>query len=505
MQNSNPIIGETIGGRYRIIKHLGNGAFGQTYQAIDTQRPGKPRCAVKHLKPLMANLQMARGRFDTEAAILERLGKHDRIPRLLAHFEENQEFYLVQEFIEGEDLSKELLPGKQFGEEEVVILLRDILEVLEVVHKQGVIHRDLKPPNIMRRQDGRIVLIDFGAVKQISTSAINAGGQAQPTVAIGTLGYMPPEQAQGRPRPCSDIYAVGAIAIQALVGESPINLEDLNSGQIIWRDRIEVSPRLGEVLDKMICPNLSDRYQSATEVLQALHDLMPATTFPQPQPPSTAPTRVAQTGNPTKPDWTVVFALFGLILFCLAVAIALPKIKQALEDSPPSPSPSPVATLEPLDFLTYENSNYGFKIKYPQNWKVQAIDDPITGEVAKFLPPSKSELFGLAAQVVVKIEDLEPISLTEYAKSSIEEIRQFLPGAIILDDNRKATLGDRPAYELTYKGVQDGIAVQKMEVATLWQYKAHVLTYEAEAGDYSNWEPTARQIVDSFELLARED
>jgi len=207
---------------------------------------------------------------------LEKLGNHDRIPRLLAHFEEKQEFYLVQEFIEGHDLRKELGPDKQFGEDEVVILLRDILEVLEFVQENNVIHRDLKPPNIMRRQDGKIVLIDFGAVKEISTPVINAEGQVLPTVAIGSPGYMAPEQAQGEPRLCSDIYSVGAISIQALSGIYPYNLpKDANTGKIIWRDRLQVkvSNKPGDILDKMVCPNFWERYQSAAEVLQDLKHL----------------------------------------------------------------------------------------------------------------------------------------------------------------------------------------------------------------------------------------
>ena len=477
MQNSNSIIGKTIGDRYHIIGHLGGGGFCQTYLALDTQRPGEPKCAVKHLKPVMAPMQMATVRFNKEAEILEKLGNHDRIPRLLAHFEQDEEFYLVQEFIEGQDLSKELLPGKQLGEDEVVDLLRDILEVLEFVQQHNVIHRDLKPANIMRRQDGKIFLIDFGAVKEISTQA---QGQTQ---GFGTLGYMPREQMNGYPKPGSDIYAVGAIAIQALTGASPTNLEDLDTGQIVWRDRVEVSDKLGAVLDKMVCPEPSERYQSATEVLQALNQF-----------PRAVSTRPTQTVTQTKLGCSVALTLF----FSLAVAIALPTIKQAFDDSPPP-------TLESLDFLTYENSNYGFKIKYPPTWKYQTIDDPITGEVVKFLPPSKGDRSESAAQVVVKLENLpEPMSLAEYADSSTQEIRQFLDRAIILNP-REDTLGDRPAYELTYKGVQDGVAMQKREVGTLWQDRAYIVTYQAEAGNYSNWEPTARQIIDSFELLARED
>lgn len=133
--------------------------------------------------------------FDREAEALEKLGHHDQIPRLLAHFEDNQKFYLVQEFIEGHDFTQELRPNKQLSEAFVIQFLSDILEVLAFVHQQQVIHRDIKPSNIRRREsDGKLVLIDFGAVKQVSTQVVNSQGQTKVTIAIGSPGYMPSEQ-----------------------------------------------------------------------------------------------------------------------------------------------------------------------------------------------------------------------------------------------------------------------------------------------------------------------
>ncbi len=166
------MLGKTLSGRYYIVKHLGGGGFGQTYLAEDRQLPGNPLCVVKQLKPQATDpltLQVSQRLFDREAQVLYKLGKHDQIPQLLAHFEQEQEFYLVQEFIEGHELKQELAVGKQLNENQVMTLCGDILKILEFVHQQEVIHRDIKPSNLIRRkQDGKIVLIDFGAVKQVS-------------------------------------------------------------------------------------------------------------------------------------------------------------------------------------------------------------------------------------------------------------------------------------------------------------------------------------------------
>ena len=266
-----------LGDRYQIINTLGAGGMGQTYVAEDTQRPGNPKCVVKQLKPANDDpnfLVTASRLFVGEAEMLEKLGKHDQIPQLLAHFERDGEFYLVQEFIDGQPLSAELPLGQRWAEADVVALLKDILVILEFIHGQGVIHRDIKPDNIMRRkQDGKLVLIDFGAVKQVRMQQTTAVGQVSVTVAIGTPGYMPTEQSSGKPRPSSDIYALGMVAIQALTGLFPSQLREDEDGEAIWRDQAQVSDGLAVVLTTMTRHYFKHRYQSASEVLQALQDL----------------------------------------------------------------------------------------------------------------------------------------------------------------------------------------------------------------------------------------
>ncbi|HLO48418.1 MAG TPA: tetratricopeptide repeat protein [Kamptonema sp.] len=269
--------GTILGSRYNIISHLGGGGFAQTYLAEDRQLPGNHRCVVKQLKPQATDpvtLQIARRLFDTEAQVLYKLGNHDRIPQLFAYFEENQEFYLVQEFIEGQNLSEELAQGK-LSEDRVIALLQGILEILDFVHQQNAIHRDVNPHNIIRRQeDGKLVLIDFGAVKQITTQMLNPQAKNSLSVSIGTPGYMPSEQAHGNPKLSSDIYAVGIIGIQALTSEVPHQLpKDPDTEEIIWQEKVSVSPELAKVLDTMVRYDFRQRYMNAGVALQAIKEL----------------------------------------------------------------------------------------------------------------------------------------------------------------------------------------------------------------------------------------
>ncbi|MCC5608580.1 CHASE2 domain-containing serine/threonine-protein kinase [Nostoc sp. CHAB 5834] len=264
-----------LGGRYKISQVLGAGGFGRTYLAQDTQRPGNPICVVKKLMPARQDtrfLQVARRLFNSEAEILQCLGKHHQIPELLAYFEDDQEFYLIQQYIEGHTLSEELPPVRNVVQNEsfVIEMLKQVLEVLEFVHHHRVIHRDIKPANIIRcAQDNRLVLIDFGAVKLMQPPSSEQTELA--TVAIGTRGYAPPEQFAGHPRLCSDIYALGMIAIQAITGIPPQDLHpDPETGNIMWRQTVQVSEELAAILDKMVCYHFSDRYQSAAAVLQDL-------------------------------------------------------------------------------------------------------------------------------------------------------------------------------------------------------------------------------------------
>ena len=272
--------GQLVGGHYEVIERLGGGGFGETYLSRDLHLPDRPTRVIKVLSPHIQEdnvLQLSRRLFETEAQVLYRLGTHPQIPQLFAHFEELSEFYLVQEYIDGKDLSHELLRGKVWEQFTVANLLQNILTVLSFVHQNNVIHRDIKPENIIRRRDGKLFLIDFGVVKQIATpTALLDGKTAEGyTVGIGTPGYMPSEQAHGEPKFASDIYAIGMIGIQALTGISPNHLPKDENLEIVWRKSApKVYPEFADILSQMVKFDFRQRYLSAESAYESIKEFV---------------------------------------------------------------------------------------------------------------------------------------------------------------------------------------------------------------------------------------
>lgn len=278
--------------RYQIVRYLSRGSFGQTFVAQDLQRPGQPQCVVKQFHPAQIGSELAlagaRQRFDQEAAVLEALGHHNQIPRLLAHFDAEGEFYLVQELVSGPSLQQMLTEQPQGSTEAATQLLSEILEILTFVHGQGVIHRDIKPDNlILRQSDNRWVLIDFGAVKQLTTAA-SPPDLGPGTMAIYSEGYTPSEQLEGHPRPASDLYALGMVVLQCLTGQHPNDFRpDLRDRGLAWLTPLTGSPALAAILEKITHTHWQNRCQSA----QAALDEMGAIASPIPliQPTKTLP------------------------------------------------------------------------------------------------------------------------------------------------------------------------------------------------------------------------
>ncbi|MDZ8186800.1 MAG: bifunctional serine/threonine-protein kinase/formylglycine-generating enzyme family protein [Nostoc sp. ChiSLP02] len=292
--------GNLLGNRYRVLQLLGEGGFGRTYTAEDTGRFDDV-CVIKQFFPQVqgtAALSKAAELFKQEAKRLYELGEnHSQIPRLLAYFEQGSSLYLVQEFIRGQTLLKEL-QQKAFSEEQIRELLADLLPVLQFIHDRNVIHRDIKPENIMRREsDRKLILIDFGGAKQVTQTSL-----ARQATGIYTVGYAPSEQMAGFATPVSDLYALGAtcarlltqsLAVQDTSGNLHDRLYDAFNAQWMWRELLQekgvtISDELGQILDKLLKHLPKERYQSAAEVLEDLNSpktKIPTTiiTIPQPQ------------------------------------------------------------------------------------------------------------------------------------------------------------------------------------------------------------------------------
>ncbi|MEM9276318.1 MAG: serine/threonine-protein kinase, partial [Cyanobacteria bacterium P01_F01_bin.143] len=274
--------GDIIGQKYQIVQELGSGGFATTYLAIDTLSEDNRKSVIKQLQPRFNSPSIwenAKLRLETEGAVLRKLGQHAQIPQLLEHFEENEQFYLVLEFLNGSDFSQEI-QQKLLTEVEVISFLQEVLEILDFVHQQGVIHRDIKPSNLIRRStDQKITLIDFGAVKEIGTTILQSSyGSTQAnlyTQIIGTPGYMPPEQNNGKPVFSSDIYALGKTAIYALTGYNPVEWEQIEIDEAIsWQDNLNISQGLIDLILRMISPNISERFISVSQVIKALNPLL---------------------------------------------------------------------------------------------------------------------------------------------------------------------------------------------------------------------------------------
>ncbi|MGB3240071.1 MAG: protein kinase [Geitlerinemataceae cyanobacterium] len=271
-----------LGDRYRATAAIAQGGFGRTFLAVDEYKPSRSACVIKQfILPNPATAQKAAQLFLREAQQLEKLGKHPQIPELLAHFEQHQQQYLVQEFIDGENLEAELQTHGLFDEDRIRQLLLDLLPVLEFIHDFQVIHRDIKPENILRRKlplsssethkkKGSIVLVDFGASKVISATSLGQSGTT-----IGSAGYIPPEQLKGQAFPASDLYSLGVTCLHLLTQVEPFDLLDMAESRWKWRDYLSVpiSPPFGELLDRLVSPYLNQRYQSAVEVLEVLRSL----------------------------------------------------------------------------------------------------------------------------------------------------------------------------------------------------------------------------------------
>ena len=344
--------------RYQILSVLGSGGFGDTFLAEDTKMPSRRRCVIKQLKPVADNTKvyvLLQERFQREAAILESLGEgHPNIPKLYANFSENDLFYLVQEWVDGETLTHRVREQMRLPEIQVRHLLNKLLTILEYVHNNGIIHRDIKPENIiLRRSDGEPFLIDFGAVKETLGATKLAqnplGGNL--SIAIGTPGFMPSEQSVGRPVYSSDLYSLAVTAVFMLTGRSPQELPTHpNTGELLWHDYAGgVSPGLQSVLDKALQVHHRDRFASAQEMNAAL--MASATSSSGGVPPVVTPTvNIHQNFNPApnQPSQPPNYGNPG---------------------TPPNRFPPANSGSDPA--LNYPGVNHGYNSNSPQNYPSQ--------------------------------------------------------------------------------------------------------------------------------------
>ncbi|AFZ14793.1 serine/threonine protein kinase [Crinalium epipsammum PCC 9333] len=368
---------QLLNNRYLLIKALATGGFGDTFLAEDTQMPSQRRCVIKRLKPISNNpqvYQIVKERFQREAAILEQLGDvNTQIPHLYAYFEADGHFYLIQQWIEGETLSQKVQQQGVLPENDVRDILISLLPVLDYIHSHRIVHRDIKPDNIIfRRQDQKPILIDFGAVKETMATVVNSPGNTTSSIVIGTPGFMPSEQTAGRPLYASDLYSLGLTAIYLLTGKLPQQLEtDIQTGEIIWHDStLNVSPSFAAVLDKAIQSHPRDRYPTAKDMLEALQSSLPsipptiniyqpAPIYPNPTlpPPATLPIQTAPTNSGNRFNALIFGSMISLSLIVASLVIAYifkpsPEVVTKTNSPSPQSSPTPINNIPSSNIST---------------------------------------------------------------------------------------------------------------------------------------------------------
>lgn len=417
-----------LNNRYRILQTIGRGGFGETLLAIDTHMPSERKCVIKQLKPAIQPPQpWLKDRFQREAAILEELGENNlQIPRLYAYFTEADNFYLVQEWIQGVNLQEKQEKEGKFSEETVKDIITKLLPVLAYTHNHKIIHRDIKPENILLRNSDRLpVLIDFGAVKEaIITQAPQSNSVS---LAIGTPGYMPSEQAAGRPVYSSDLYSLGLTAVYLLTGCHPQDLEtDSKTGEILWRKRApELHSNLASVIDRAIRFHPRDRFATSEEMLAALtltsinnHQtavLTPKTTYENKSTPINGPTvaidypTVENTSAPLKlllplflGGGIIILGILSLTANLLVPQNKVPEVLETVKPEPPVVEPKdPIKTLPDITLEPHLGENiepYATSKPIPES-ETNSPKVETTPEITPESPPQPH-------QIVMGIPDL---------------------------------------------------------------------------------------------------
>ncbi|MDJ0713853.1 MAG: substrate-binding domain-containing protein [Prochloraceae cyanobacterium] len=479
--------------RYKVIKPIGRGGFGKTYLAEDTDKLNE-LCVVKQLAfggfstPLVTK---AKELFEQEAQQLQRLGEHRQIPALFAYFEEDKYLFLVQQFIKGQNLVEKLKKQDAFSDTQIRELLLDLLPILKFIHSKGIIHRDIKPGNIMcRSDDGKYVLIDFGISKILSSSLNNQTGTS-----LGSQGYAAPEQLlEGKAVPASDLYSLGACCVHLLSGINPLKfwLDRGYGWTEEWQKSIKspLSPSIESVLSKLLENNIDKRYQKAEQVL---NDLQPksktstSTSSNPPKPnsrettskPSQDSTKETLVGSMGKMHWIRLTALMVTVVSTIALGehiLTLISELTGLADPPVSSDRAAPFDQTKKTFAAVEQIPSGlFSHGGSATWS--PIRKKVNPAIEKTWPK-------------FKLRYVEPISSNPNSSSGIE---------MLLDDELAFSHSSRPLHDEEYEKAkirgyklkEIAIAIDSVAIATHPSLSIPGLTLsqlkDIYTGKISNW------------------
>jgi eukaryotic-like serine/threonine-protein kinase len=486
------MLGTTLHSHYKIQKVLGISKFGTTYLATDIDLIDSPSFIVKKVQYGDGDLilpPLADKLFKTRSSIAYQVGQHPQIPSLIAKFEENGNRYLVRQYIEGEILVQELASGFIWSQTQVFDFLMDLIGILCFIHSFKYIHRDINPYNIIRSDsDGRFNLIGFGYVKDLGSSWQNLPNDD--TQSFNGSSYVPYEQEQGSPQFNSDIYAVGAIAIEALIGRFPVE-RDPETYEFKWQEGVNIDRKLIEIIDKMVRSDYRNRYQSALEVLQDLQ--------------SFALTQIPA----SRPNNFKYYAIVGAAAFTLLIGVGAVKLFSDSVNKSQGSSPTPTVTstintpaADRTNWKTYADKTAKIQIEYPPDWQQKEIQNVVTGDNVLFTSPQQGSSDKYRENVSIRVENLRDTqtTLSNYTQSAIAEIKKYYQAAKIVESS-SIMLANRRGMLVVYTGMdENSIPIKNLEAWTLDRGKAYIVTYKAEPARYYQFLEIALAMINSFSL-----
>ena len=488
------IVGKIVCDRYRITQELNEDDFSTVYVAEDLDENNQ-QCYVEQLQPHYDNevlgdrsWQKVLQTFVERSAVLKNLSQHPQIPQLLNFFECDREFYLVREYIQGETLARKL-ERSPITEVEAINWLQEILRILEFVHAAKIAHLNIQPSSLIEYR-GKKFLTDFATVK----NAISTKSNSSP--AVINSDFAAPEFKSGKPEYSSDIYALGKTIIYALSGQleqiqgqsftAKVNSTESNNSN-------NISPELASLLNKMISQRVGDRYQTISEVLADLDFDRDVVTFPPPIFDESFGSR-ANSKPSNKRDRIFINRLkFGRktiwLLSALPFIIALAIVFIGIDKN------------SHRNFDNYVNNEYEFTVKYPQNWLVKELNDPITGAIVVFNSPVEeySDIFPEKLYITVEPLSTNITNLEQYTQTVLDRIEQSGGSNVKVYDEFK-TIDSSPAHTVIYSRQENGLDLKQMETFTIRNGQAYTAIYIAQATEFSEFSNTAQKIIDSWKI-----
>ena len=496
------IVGKILCDRYRIIQELSQDDFSTVYVAEEIDEHGREQCYVEQFQPHYDNevlgdrsWQKVLQTFLDRGAVLKNLSQHPQIPQLLDFFECDREFYLVREYIKGESLAQKI-ERSLITEVEAINWLQEILGILEFVHQAKIAHLNIQPSSLIEYRDGQKFLTDFATVK----NAISSNSNSSPVIINSD--FAAPELKLGRPEYSSDIYALGKTIIYALTGLVSEHIQAqfftakaLNSTESN-NSKSNISPELANVLNKMIGDRHSDRYQTSAEVLADLDFNQNVVTFPPPffedlsfgsrrnsKPRGNLRDRTSISRS--KLVRKIIWSLSALP-FIIALAIVFIGINKNSYRS----------------FDNYVNNEYEFTVKYPQDWLLKELNDPITGAIVVFNSPieDKTDIFQEKVYITVDRLSTDITNLEQYTQTVLERIEQSEGSNVKVYDEFKTTIDSSPARTVIYSRQENELGLKQMETFTIRNGQAYIAIYTAEAAEFSEFSNAAQKIIDSWDI-----